>query len=140
MKRFMPVFLFVLLFSVSMSAQQTRWGVRAGIVDEDPMIGAEMLVPLPAGFVLNPNIEFSSDAFSANADVHYDFTLNANTDFWVGAGLAFVNPDEGEYDGGVNLLTGLGVRRGRWYPYAQLKYTSAGDIGDYPSLAVGVRF
>ena len=139
MKRFMPAFLFLLLFSVAAEAQ-VKWGVRAGIVDEDPMIGAEVIVPLPAGFVLNPNIEFSSDAFSANADVHYDFTLTANTDFWIGAGLAFVNPDESEYDGGFNLLTGVGVRRGRWYPYGQLKYTSAGDIDDYVSVAVGVRF
>jgi hypothetical protein len=135
----MPAFLFLLVFSTAAHAE-TRWGVRAGIVDEDPMIGGEVIVPLPAGFVLNPNIEFSSDAFSANADVHYDFTLTANTDFWVGAGLAFVNPDEGDYDGGFNLLTGFGVRRGNWYPYAQFKYTSAGDAGDYPSLAVGVRF
>ena len=140
MKRLMPAFLFLLLFSVAAHAQETRWGVRVGIVDDDPMIGAEVVVPLPAGFVLNPNIEFSSDAFSANADVHYDFTLTASTDFWIGAGLAFVNPDEGDYDGGFNLLTGIGVRRGSWYPYGQLKFTSAGDIDDYVSVAVGVRF
>lgn len=139
MKRFMPAFLFLLVFSVAANAQ-TRWGVRIGIVDEEPMIGGEVLVPLPAGFVLNPNIEFTSEAFVANADVHYDFTLNAATDLWVGAGLSFVNPSEGDYDGGPNVHAGLGVRRGRWYPYGQLRFTSAGDLDDFASLAVGVRF
>lgn len=141
MTRFIPAFLFLLVFSAAARAQETRFGVRVGIVDDDPMIGTEILWSLPAGFVLNPNIEFSSDAFSANADVHYDFTLTASTDFWVGAGLAFVNPDEGDYDGGFNLLTGISVRRaGSWYPYGQLKYTSAGDIDDYFSAAAGIRF
>jgi hypothetical protein len=135
----MPAFLFVLLFSVTAEAQM-RWGVRAGIVDEDPMIGGDLLFALPAGFVLNPNIEFTSDAFVANADVHYDFALNPRTDLWVGAGLSFVNPDESEYDGGFNVHAGVGGRRGRWYPFAQLRYTSAGDIDEFASLAVGLRF
>jgi hypothetical protein len=139
MKKFMSAFLFLVLFSAAAEAQN-RWGVRAGVVDEEPMIGAEVIWPLPAGFVLNPNLEFSQELFSLNADVHYDFTLTASTDFWLGAGLAFVNPDEGDYDGGFNLLTGVGVRRGDWYPYGQFKLTSAGDIDDYWSLAVGVRF
>lgn len=139
MKRFMSAFLFLVVFSAAAEAQ-TRWGVRVGVTDGEPMIGTEILWALPAGFVLNPNIEFTQELFSANADVHYDFTLTANTDFWLGAGLAFVNPDEGDYDGGVNLLTGLGVRRGNWYPYGQFKLTSAGDTDDFWSLAVGVRF
>lgn len=140
MKKFVPAFFVLLLLTVSSEAQ-TRWGVRAGIVDNDPMIGGEVLVPLPAGFVLNPNIEFSSDLFTLNADVHYDFTLTAQTDFWIGAGLAFVNPDEGDYDGGVNVLAGVSVRRGgSWYPYGQVKMTTGGDIDEFWSAAVGVRF
>ncbi|HEX8616199.1 MAG TPA: hypothetical protein VF911_01325 [Thermoanaerobaculia bacterium] len=140
MKKFVPAFFVLLLLTVSSEAQQTRWGVRAGVVDNDPMIGAEVLVPLPMGFVLNPNIEFSSDVFTANADVHYDFTLNAQTDLWLGAGLAFVNPDDADYDGGINLLGGVGVRRGNWYPYGQIKMTSGSDIDEFWSAAVGVRF
>ncbi|HYK01078.1 MAG TPA: hypothetical protein VE974_04935 [Thermoanaerobaculia bacterium] len=139
MKKFVPAFFVLLLLTVSSEAQ-TRWGIRAGVVDDDPMIGGEVIVPLPAGFVLNPNIEFTSDLFTANADVHYDFTLTASTDFWVGAGLAFVNPDEGDYDGGLNVLAGVGVRRGSWYPYGQLKMTTGGDIDEFWSAAVGVRF
>lgn len=122
-----------------MSAQM-RWGVRAGLTDGEPMIGGEFTYPIGAGFVLNPNIEFSQELFSANADVHYDFHINTTTDFWVGGGLAFVNPDEGDYDGGFNILGGVGMRRGRWYPYGQVKLTSAGDIDDYGSIAIGVRF
>ncbi|MFP5247758.1 MAG: hypothetical protein ACLGH0_13785 [Thermoanaerobaculia bacterium] len=138
MKKFVPVFFLLLLVSASAHAQ-LRWGVRAGVVDSEAMIGGELVYPIGAGFVLNPNLEFSSDLFSLNADVHYDFALT-NAQFWLGAGLAFVNPDEGDYDGGFNLLAGIGTQRGSWYPYAQAKLTSAGDIDDYWSVAVGVRF
>ena len=139
MKKFVPAFFVLLLLTVSSEAQ-TRWGVRAGIVDNDPMIGGEVIVPLPAGFVLNPNIEYSKDLYTLNADVHYDFTLTAQTDFWIGAGLAFVSPDEGDHEGGLNVLAGVGVRRGSWYPYGQLKLTTGGDIDELWSAAVGVRF
>lgn len=139
MKRLIPVFLLLVLVSLSAEAQ-VRWGVRAGIMDGDPMIGADLLMPLAAGFMLNPNLEFSQNLFSANADVHYPFEINAGTTLWVGAGLAFVNPDEGDYDGGFNLLAGGSMRRGNLTPYAQAKLTSAGDIDDYISVAVGVRF
>lgn len=117
-----------------------RWGVRAGITDGDPMIGAELVMPVVGDLVVNPNIELTSDLFSANADVHYDFAISSDTSFWIGAGLAFVNPDEGDIDGGVNLLGGIGTRRGRMYPYAQVKLTSTGDAGDFTSVALGVRF
>jgi hypothetical protein len=70
----------------------------------------------------------------------YDFDISSATAFWIGAGLAFVNPEQGDYDGGVNLLAGIGTRRNRMYPYAQAKVTSAGDAGDFTSIAVGVRF
>jgi hypothetical protein len=134
--------LFVLLLvSVVVPLEaQVRWGVRAGITDGEPMVGGELVMPIVGDLVVNPNIEFTSEIFSANADVHYDFDISNDTSFWIGAGLAFVNPDEGDYDGGVNLLGGIGTRRGRMYPYAQVKLTSAGDVGDLASFAVGVRF
>lgn len=117
-----------------------RWGVRAGITEGEPMIGTELLIPIAGDFMANPNIEFTSEMFSANADVHYDFDLANNVSFWVGAGLAFVNPDEGDFEGGVNLLGGVGIVRGRWIPYGQVRFTSTGDAGDFTSVAVGVRF
>lgn len=131
----------LLLACVAVPLQaQVRWGVRAGITEGDPMIGGELVMPLVGDLVLNPNIEFATDVFSANADVHYDFDISADTSFWIGAGLAFINPDEGDFEGGVNLLGGIGTRRKRMYPYAQIKLTSASDSGDYTSVAVGVRF
>lgn len=139
MKRLIPLVLLSLVLSIP-AAAQTRWGARVGITDGEPMIGAEVLFPLGAGFVVNPNLEFTSELFSANADVHYDFDINATTAWWIGAGLAFVNPDEGDIDGGVNLLAGIGTRRNNLYPYAQVKMTSAGEIDDFTSIAVGVRF
>jgi hypothetical protein len=138
MKRLLLVLL-LLVVVVPLQAQ-LRWGVRAGITEGEPMIGTEIVYPIYGDFVLNPNIEFTSEVFSANADVHYDFDLPNRVSFWVGAGLAFVNPDEGDLDGGVNLLGGVGIQRGRFYPYAQAKITSTGDAGDYGSVAVGVRF
>ncbi|MDQ3281792.1 MAG: hypothetical protein M3Q69_10295 [Acidobacteriota bacterium] len=141
MKKFVPVFFLLLLVSLSSEAQsRMHWGVRAGVLDNDPMIGAEVIFPVWAGVSVNPNIEFASDVFTANADAVYTFPLRANTSFWAGAGLAFVNPDEGDYDGGFNILGGVGMQRGRWNPYAQLKLTSAGDIDDFVSVAAGVRF
>ncbi len=138
MKKLLFASLFVL---VSLPAVgQVRFGVRAGILDSEPMIGAELVYPIGGDFVINPNLEFSTDLFAANADAHYDFDITRNASFWLGAGLAFVNPDEGDLDGGVNLLAGLGARRGRYYPYVQLKHTSAGDIDDFTSLAAGIRF
>jgi hypothetical protein len=140
MKRLLLV---LLLLAVVVPLQaQVRWGVRAGITEGDPMIGAELVMPIVGDLVVNPNIEFATDVFSANADVHYDFDISSDTSFWIGAGLAFINSDEGDedYAGGVNLLGGIGTRRRRMYPYAQLKFTSTSDIGDFTSVALGVRF
>jgi hypothetical protein len=139
MKRLAVTTFVLLLLSLSAEAQ-VRWGARVGIADGEPMVGGELVTPIGAGFVFNPNVEVSSELFSLNADVHYDFEINRGTDFWVGAGLAFVSPDQGDDDGGVNLLAGIGTRRNNLYPYAQLKLTSAGDIDDYATIAVGVRF
>jgi hypothetical protein len=139
MKRLPFVFL-LLAVIVPVAQARVRFGVRAGITEGEPMIGTELIVPIAGDFVANPNIEFTSELFSANADVHYDFDLANNVSFWVGAGLAFVNPDEGDFEGGVNLLGGVGIQKGRWYPYGQVKFTSTGDAGDFASAAVGVRF
>ena len=138
MKRLLLVL--VLLAVVVPLQAQVSWGVRAGITEGEPMIGTELLIPLVGDLMVNPNIEFTTDVFSANADVHYDFDISSATSFWVGAGLAFINPDDGDFEGGVNLLGGIGTRRGRMYPYAQLKLTSTGDAGDFTSVALGVRF
>lgn len=132
----------VLLLLAIPAQAQVDWGARVGIADGDAMIGIELLTPIGAGFMLNPSLEFTSDMFIANADAHYDFRINPTTDVWLGGGLTFVKPDEGVHDddGGFNVHTGVGMRRARFYPYGQLKYTSLGDLDSFGTLVVGVRF
>jgi len=139
MKRFMPVFLFVLMFVVPADAA-VRWGARIGIVDGEPMIGGELIMKIGSGFWFNPNVELSSDVITTNADVHYDFEISRDAAFWVGAGAAMINPDGQDLDVGVNLLAGLGVRRGRYIIYTQVKRVAPSDYDGFNSLAVGVRF
>jgi hypothetical protein len=41
----------------------------------------------------------------------------------------------------VNLMAGIGTRRGRYIFYPQLKRTvPAGDDGSFDTLAAGIRF
>ena len=138
MKRALPVLL-LLLVVVPLQAQ-LRWGVRAGIAEGEPLIGGELVYPIWDDFVINPNIEYTPELFSVNGDVHYDFDLPNKVSFWIGAGLAFLSPDEGDHGGGVNILGGVGIEKGRFYPYAQAKMTASGEAGDYGSVVVGVRF
>lgn len=140
MKRLILLSFLSLVLATSVSAQ-SRWGVRAGLMDGEPMIGAEFLLPIGAGFVFNPNLELSSEVRSLMADVHYDIDIDARSAFWVGAGAGFIHPDEGDLGFGVNLHGGYGRNWNNLYPYAQVKFTSAGDdVSDFATIAVGVRF
>ncbi len=138
----------VVLFTVSLlflvastpAHAQTRFGVRAGVTDGDPMIGGEVVIPLRSSFVFNPNVELTSKLFTANADVHYDVPIDARTAWWIGAGAALVKPEHESSQLGINLLGGIGTRYKDVYPYAQVKFTSARDTNDFASVAVGVRF
>ena len=138
MKRFMPVFLFV-LFAVSAQAQM-RWGARVGLVDGEAMIGGDVILKLAENLYFNPGLELSGYGFTANADAHYDLQLMRDAAFWVGAGLALVNAEEQDLDVGVNLLAGLGTKDGRYIYYTQLKRTSPADGDSFTTVAVGVRF
>ena len=140
MKKLAPFLLFALVILSIPAEAQMRWGVRAGVTDGNPMVGGDVAIPIAGDFVINPSLEFTTELFTANADVHYDFDISSTSSFWVGAGLAFVNPEDGDYDGGVNLLGGYGMQRGRWYPYGQVRLTSGGDIDNFTSIHVGVRF
>ena len=140
MKKF-TLFLTLALLLASVSAQaQVRFGVRAGLADSEPMIGGELIVPMTGDFVFNPNIELTSELANLSADFHYDIDLTSTSALWLGAGGAFVKPDDGDAEFGINLLGGYGVQRGRYYPYAQVRLTSAGDQADYATIAVGLRF
>jgi hypothetical protein len=142
MKRFMPVFVFLLLLfsTVSLHAQRVRWGGRVGFTDGDPMIGGDMLVPITSRLMFNPNLEISTDLVTTNADVHYDFDLTREAAAWFGAGIALINPEGQDLDVGVNALAGVGTRWQRHIVYAQFKVTAPGSYDGYTSLAVGIRF
>jgi hypothetical protein len=139
MKRFMPVFLF--LFAVSANAQ-VRWGARAGVVDGEPMIGADVIMKIgSSSFYFNPGIEVSGFGITSNADVHYDIELTRDAALWFGAGVALLNSDdERDLDAGVNLIGGVGTRSGRYIFYTQLKRTTPTGGDSFGTLAVGIRF
>jgi hypothetical protein len=99
----------------------------------------------------NPNIEYvfvqNGDLITFNADFHYDFWTDSSLTAWVGAGGAVIHADPGvrrgrdgsdETDFGLNLLAGMGARRGAFRPYVQGKVTLSDDSEFI--AAVGVRF
>ena len=138
------------LLAASPAAAEIDFGVRAGayLEDSDPMVGFELLMPLPANdWFFNPNVEaiFSDpqDRYSLNLDVHYDFRQTADYYLWGGGGVAAIRTDagrnrDGEWDAGVNLLGGIGWRLQGMVPYAQLKVVFSDD--SEVSAAVGLRF
>jgi len=138
MKKFMPVFLLLVLFAVSAEGK-VRWGPRLGITDGDPMVGFDVLLPIGSGFWFNPNLEVSSDNFSVNADAHYDIEITRDAALWLGAGIALVSPER-DLDAGVNLLAGIGKNRGGRIFYAQVKRTVPSSGDGYDTIAVGMRF
>jgi hypothetical protein len=124
--------------------------VRAGVVpDADAVaIGGGVLAPINSHskWYLNPNVEVAmgdrKDIVSMNGDVHYDFAHETNTSFWVGGGPAVLvtNPEVGNThtDLGMNVLTGVGARRGQVRPFAQIRGTVADN--SMVALAGGIRF
>lgn len=139
-KAILFTFSLLVLFMSTPAWAQTRFGVRAGITDGNPMIGGEVVVPLQSSFVFNPNLEITSKLFTANADVHYDVPIDRRTSWWIGAGVALVKPEHDNSEPGVNLLGGIGTQYRNVYPYAQVKLTSARNTNSFGSVAVGVRF
>jgi hypothetical protein len=126
-----------------------KFGVRFGYYTEaeDPFIGAELLFRIVPEIYFNPNVEVvlvdNGRYLTANGDFHYDFYSARRTFLWLGAGLAVLNrdpegPAEGDTDLGLNLLGGIGARRGRVIPYAQAKLILKSDTEFV--IAVGLRF
>ena len=140
MKRFMPVLLFCLLFAALPGDAQHRWGARVGFVDGEPMIGGDVILSLGRSVYFNPSVELSGYGITANADAHYDIELTRDAAVWFGAGIALVTPEESDLDVGVNLLGGIGTKRGRHIYYAQLKRTMLSGGEDTSSVAAGIRF
>jgi hypothetical protein len=140
MKRFMPAFLFVLLFAAIPLQAQVRWGVRLGVVGGGPMIGGDLVLAMGGGFIFNPGVEISHKLISTNADVHYDIEIHRDAAFWVGSGIAVLHPEDRDLDVGVNLIAGVGTRRSGHIIYTQLKMTASAGSENYTTLAVGIRF
>ena len=139
-----------ILSSLPAAAQaDPRFGVRLGYYTEveDPFLGAELLFRIVPEIYFNPNVEVvlvdNGRYLTVNGDFHYDFLARRRTFAWLGAGLAVVNSDpEGPADGntdfGLNLLAGIGARRGRVIPYAQAKVILKSDTEFV--IGVGLRF
>jgi hypothetical protein len=129
---------------------EPRFGVRFGYYTEAeaPFLGAEMLFRIiPPEIYFNPNVEAvlvdDGHYFTINGDFHYDFLSGRRTFAWLGAGLAVLNSDPGgsaesDTDFGLNLLAGIGTRRGRVIPYAQAKVILKSNTEF--AIGVGLRF
>jgi hypothetical protein len=159
-KAFLSSLLFVsacaLVVSTMVSPTLARpdFGVRAGAYsddndDEDAFLGAEALFSMGTGqrWFGNPNLEHTfvedGDMNTASFDFHYDFTKDRPYTWWAGAGptLIFREDDPSgndDTDAGVNLLIGLGDKKGEVRPYGQMKVIVSDDT--QAVLAAGVRF
>jgi hypothetical protein len=124
-------------------------GVRGGLYFDptDPFLGVELITGVANRIYFNPNFEWvfvdGGNVFTLNGDFHYDFRTSGRSFAWAGAGLALLRadpegPGEGDTDLGLNLLAGIGLRKGGVIPYAQAKAIISGDTTFV--LGVGVRF
>jgi hypothetical protein len=131
------------------TADDGMFGVRLGYYTEAEaaFVGGEALFKLAPSLYLNPNVEWvfvdNARYITINGDVHYDFKSSRRTFFWAGAGLALLSfnpegPSDGDTDVGLNLLAGVGTRRGSIIPYVQAKIIAKEDTEFV--LALGVRF
>jgi hypothetical protein len=124
--------------------------VRAGVYpDADAVsVGGGVLAPVghSGRWYFNPNLEVamgdSRDIIAMSGDFHYDFAEDGNASFWMGGGPALLVTDrrfaDNDTDVGVNVLTGVGARRGDVRPFAQVRGTVANN--SQVTIAGGIRF
>jgi len=140
--------------SITPGQAKTDFGVRGGAyTDADkPFLGAEALFGVGTGqrWFGNPNLEHafadsgSSDLTALSFDFHYDFPSGQPYTVWAGAGPTLIFSDRNTpgqtdtTDTGVNLVLGLGGRKGDVRPYGQMKVVLANDTEAV--VGVGVRF
>lgn len=124
--------------------------IRAGVYPnaDAVAVGAGILTDVggKTGWYFNPNVEVAlgdrRDIVALSGDFHYDFNSDRNTSVWLGAGPAVLMTNrtvgEDETDLGVNVLTGIGAKRGDVRPFAQLR----GTMGEQNQVAIagGIRF
>lgn len=127
--------------------------VRAGyyLDAKEGMIGGGAYLPVSQRWDVNPNLEWvfvgGFDYYNLNLDVHRDLSNGTGPSLWLGAGptliVVDVNDalrirDRNRTHLGLNLLAGVGGRRGSLIPFAQFKLALSDD--SEASLAAGVRF
>jgi hypothetical protein len=144
----------VLVVSTMVSPVLARpdFGVRGGAYSdegEDAFLGAEALFSMGTGhrWYGNPNLEHAfmenGDLNMASFDFHYDFASSKPYTWWAGGGPTVIfrdgDPSENDdTDPGVNLLLGIGDKKGEVRPYGQMKVIVADDTA--AMLAAGIRF
>jgi hypothetical protein len=132
---------------------KTDFGVRGGgnSETESPFLGAEALFQVGSShqWYGNPNLEHAfadndhADLTSVSFDFHYDFPSGQPYTIWAGGGPTVIHRDSTDTsnektDPGVNLLFGIGAKKGDVRPYGQMKVVVAQD--SEAVLGVGVRF
>jgi hypothetical protein len=147
------VCLIATLFLVSPTLLRAAdFGVRGGVYPDEnqPFLGAEAVfdVTSTGRWFGNPNVEHAfvdrGDLTAVSFDFHYDFPSGAPYTVWAGAGPTLIHRDSDRpgdrntTDAGMNVLLGLGAKKGNARPYGQLKAV----VADNPEvvLGVGVRF
>ncbi len=140
----------LLIGSARVAQAETDADLRAGLyTDAEGLgLGGGVLTPLgqTSRWYANPNVEMAfadhRNVFSMNGDVHYDLPVASSVSYWLGAGPAILvnDPDFGSShtDLGLNLLAGVGGKRGQVRPFGQLK----GVVADNSEVALmgGIRF
>ncbi len=131
---------------------KTDFGVRGGTYSQtdEPFLGAEALFGLgPENrWQGNPNLEHAfvdtGDLTAVSFDFHYDFPSGTPYSIWAGAGPTLIFRDRNfpgsnrDTDPGVNLLFGIGAKKGDVRPYGQMKVVVSDN--SEAVLGVGIRF
>jgi hypothetical protein len=125
--------------------------VRAGVYPsaDAVSVGGGVLANMggeDSHWYFNPNVEVAmgdrKDIVAMSGDFHYDFDTQSNTAFWMGAGPAVLVTDRKDASSdtnlGMNVLTGVGAKRGQVRPFAQLRGTVASE--GQVTIAGGIRF
>ena len=149
---FVGAFVLAGALSITPAQAKTDFGVRGGTYSQadEPFFGAEALFGLGTAehWQGNPNLEHafmdSGDLTTVSFDFHYDFPSGAPYSIWAGAGPTLIFRDRNfpgsqrDTDPGVNLLFGIGAKKGDVRPYGQMKVVVSDN--SEAVLGVGVRF
>ncbi len=139
------------IVAASTAAAAVTADVRAGLYPnaDAVSVGGGVLTNLGDSdrWFFNPNLDVAMgdrrNIVAMSGDFHYDIPTHGTMSFWMGAGPAVLVSDwkdesTSETHLGINVLTGLGAKRGSVRPFAQLRGTMSDD--SQVALSGGVRF